>query len=133
MRHQHHLSFSASRFGTRRLRQVPENFYVLPGRPIGTEIRSGPVRSSVSDRSCTDLGPDRSGENFFDDAKIFEKLDRGAAIDFVKKSSKSELSSRFLSRSKFENIARHFLANSADRPRIWANRNQIRPNPGRIG
>ena len=26
-----------------------------------------------------------------------------------------------------------FLANSADRPRIWVNRNQIRPNPGRIG
>ena len=92
-------------------------------RSVGSDVktgpvRSGPVRSSVSDRSCTDLGPDRSGENFFDDAKIFEKLDRGAAIDFVKKSSKSELSSRFLSRSKFENIARHFLANSADHPRI---------------
>ena len=27
----------------------------------------------------------------------------------------------------------HFLVNSAHRPRIWANRNQIRPNPGRIG
>ena len=27
----------------------------------------------------------------------------------------------------------HFLVNSTNRPRIWANRNQIRPNPGRIG
>ena len=26
----------------------------------------------------------------------------------------------------------HFLVNSANRPRIWANRNQIRPNPGTI-
>ena len=34
--------------------------YVRPVRRIGTEIRSGPVRSAVSDRSRTDLGPDRS-------------------------------------------------------------------------
>ncbi len=34
-------------------------------------------------------------ENFFGDAKIFEKLDRVVAIDFVQKWSKSELSSRF--------------------------------------
>ena len=27
----------------------------------------------------------------------------------------------------------HFLVNSTDRPRIWANRDQIRPNPGTIG
>ena len=27
----------------------------------------------------------------------------------------------------------HFLVNSTNRPRIWANRNQIRPNPGTIG
>ena len=69
--------------------------YVRPVRRIGTEIRSGPVRSVVSDRSRTDLGPDRSDEFFFDDAKIFEKLDRVVAIDFVQELSKSEPSSRF--------------------------------------
>ena len=49
---------------------------------------------------------------------FFRNLDRAGAVDFVKKSSKSELSSRFLSRLKFGNFACHFLANSADRPRI---------------
>ena len=92
--------------------------YVHPVRRFGTEIRSGPVRSAVSDRSRTDLGLDRSDKKKFDGAKFFEKLDRVAAIDFVKKSLKSELSSRFLSRLKFENIARHFLANAANHPRI---------------
>ena len=63
--------------------------YVRPVRRIGTEIRSGPVRSgpvrsAVSDRSRTDLGPDRSHKKSFDGAKFFEKLDRVAAIDFVK-------------------------------------------------
>ena len=67
------------------------------------------------------------------DAKNFQKLDRDEAIHFLKKSSKSELSSQFLVRSKFENFARHFLANSADRPRILANLITIRPNPGTIG
>ena len=67
-------------------------------------------------------------------AKIFQKLDRLDAVDFVKKSSKSELSSRFSGRLKFlavfadcavqcqqkrKNKKRHFLANSADRPRIY--------------
>ena len=47
--------------------------YDLPVRRIGTEIQSGPVRSLVSDRSRTDLGPDQ-----FDGAQIF-RLD---AIDF---------------------------------------------------
>ena len=84
-----------------RLTYVRIYIYVRPVRRIGTENRSGPVRSTVSDRSRADLGPDRSHEKIFDRAKFFEKLDRGAAIDFVKKSSKSELSSRFLSRSKF--------------------------------
>ena len=52
--------------------------YVRPVRRIGNEIRSGPDRSAVSDRSRTDLGPDRF-DDFFrrrencDDAKIFEK------------------------------------------------------------
>ena len=54
-------------------------------------------------------------------AKIFEKKVWLVAIDFVKKSSKSESSSRFLSRSKFGKFTRHFLANLADRPRIDAN------------
>ena len=40
----------------------------------------------------------RRRDFFFDGAKIFEKLDRGDAIDFIKKSSKSELSSRFFGR-----------------------------------
>ena len=63
---------------------------------------------------------------------------------FRPKSSKSELSSRFFSRSKFccseknwhktrKKSTCHFLVNSADRPRIWTNRNQMRPNPGTIG
>ena len=60
----------------------------------------------------------RSHEKIFAGAKIFEKLDRLDAIDFVKELSKWELSSRFLSRLKFENFARHFWVNSADRPRI---------------
>ena len=92
--------------------------YVRPVRRIGTEIRSGPVRSAVSDRSRTDLGPDRFDENFFRRRAIFKKKVWSDAVDFVKKSLKSEPSSRFLSRSKFENFACHFLANSADRPRI---------------
>ena len=74
----------------------------------------------------------RRRENF-GGAKIFEKKVRVVAIDSVQKSSKSELSSRFLSRLKFENFARHFLVNSADRPRIGANLIMIRPNPGTIG
>ena len=88
------------------------------------------MHQEISDTSFV-----RSSRNFFVDTKSLEMLDWVGAIDFVKKSSKSELSSRFLSRSKFENFARHFLANSADRPRIWANliKNQIRPNPGTIG
>ena len=74
----------------------------------------------------------RRRENF-GDAKILEKKVWAVAIDFVQESSKSELSLRFLSRLKFENFARHFLANSADRPRICANLIMIRPNPGTIG
>ena len=100
---------------------------------IGTEIWSGPVRSAVSDRSRTDLGPDRSHQKIFDGAKIFQKLDRVAAIVFVQESSKSEPSSRFLSRLKFEKSTRHFWANSGDRPGICANLIRIRPNPGTIG
>ena len=96
----------------------PIKNYVRPVRRIGTEIRSGPVRSAVSDRSRTDLGPDRFDENFFWRRAIFKKKVWSDAVDFVKKSLKSEPSSRFLSRSKFEKFACHFLANSADRPRI---------------
>ena len=82
--------------------------YVRPVRRIGTKIRSGPVRSAVSDQSRTDLGPDRFDEFFrrrenFDDAKIFENQVRNGAIDFVQESSASELSLRFLSRLMFEN------------------------------
>ena len=86
------------------------------------------LRSSVRRREIF-----RCRENIFGRAKMFEKLDRGDAIDFVKKSSKSDLSLRVLSRSRFENFARHFLANSADPPRIWANLITIRPRPGTIG
>ena len=94
-------------------------FYLRPVRRIGTEIRSGPVRSSVSDRSRTDLGPDRFDENFFDGAKFLKTKIWSDAIDFVKKSSKSEPSSRFLSRLKVGKFVCHFWANSADRPRIY--------------
>ena len=64
---------------------------------------------------------------------FFRNQDRVDAVDFGKKSLKSEPSPRFLSRLKFENFARHFLVNSADRPRIGANLIMIRPNPGTIG
>ena len=55
-----------------------EKGYVRPVRRIGTKIRSGPVGPAVSDRSRTDLGPDRFDDFFrrrenFDDAKRFEK------------------------------------------------------------
>ena len=92
--------------------------YVRPVRRIGTEIRSGPVQSAVSHRSRTHLGPDRFDEIFFLAARNFQKTVWSDAVNFVKKSLKSEPSSRFLSRSKFENFACHFLPNSADRPRI---------------
>ena len=77
---------------------TPNIRYVRPVRRIGNEIRSGPVRSAVSDRSRTDLGPDRFDDFFrrrenFDDAKSFEKQVRNGAIDFVQESSTSELSS----------------------------------------
>ena len=74
----------------------------------------------------------RRRENF-GGAKIFEKKVRAVAIDSVQISSKSELSSRLWSRLKFENFARHFLVNLADRTRIGANLIMIRPNPGTIG
>ena len=35
--------------------------------------------------------------------------------------------------SNHQHCTCHFLVNSADRPRIWANRNQIRRNHGTIG
>ena len=87
-------------------------------RSVGSVPKSGPVRSAVSDRSRTDLGPDRFVENFFRRRAIFKKKVWSDAVDFVKKSLKSEPSSRFLSRSKFEIFACHFFAHSADRPRI---------------
>ena len=104
-------------------------------RSVGSVVKTGPVLIWFLIRIGldTDLGPDRSNENFFDGAKIFQKLDRVAAIVFVQESSKSEPSSRFLSRLKFEKSTRHFWANSADRPGICANLIRIRPNPGTIG
>ena len=70
---------------------------------------------------------------YFDDAKISEKKVWVDVSDSVQESSKSELSSRFLSRSKFRNVACHYLANSGERPRIYANLIMIRSNPGTIG
>ena len=59
---------------------LPKQFYsnyVLPVRRIGTEIRSGPVQSAVSDRSRADLGPDRFDKKI-STARTFQKesLDR---------------------------------------------------------
>ena len=68
------------------------------------------IRDNGDDANDDD---DEHGAQFF-----WRNLDRADAVDFVNKSSKSELSSRFLSHSKSENFACHFLANSADRPRI---------------
>ena len=75
----------------------------------------------------------------FGDAEVFRrhknfgKKVSVVAIDFVQESSKSQLSSRFLSRSKFWKFARHFLENAADRPRIYANLITSCTNPGTIG
>jgi len=104
-------------------------------RSFGSGVETGLILiwSLIRIGLDTDLGPDRSSETFFDGAKIFQKLDRVAAIVFVQESSKSEPSSRFLSRLKFEKSTRHFWANSADRPGICANLIRIRPNPGTIG
>ena len=104
-------------------------------RSVGSVAETGPVLiwSLIRIGLDTDLGTDRSNEKFFDGAKIRQKLDRVAAIVFVQESSKSESSSRFLSRLKFEKSTRHFWANSGDRPRICANLIRIRPNPGTIG
>ena len=60
-----------------------------------------PVRSFV--RSLVAIIFHRR-ENFFGRAKILEKKVWVAAIDSVKKSSKSELSSRFLGRLKILNV-----------------------------
>ena len=81
----------------------PAIIYVRPVRRIGNEIRSGPVRSAVSDRSRTDLGPDRFDDFFRRRENFDEKQVRNGASDFVQESSTSELSSRFLSRLKVEN------------------------------
>ena len=65
-------------------------------RSVGSVPKSGPVRSGLRSRIGLALISVRIGPT-----KIFEKLDRVVAIDFVQESSKSEPSSRFLSRSKF--------------------------------
>ena len=57
--------------------------------------------------------------NFFRRRENFEKKVWSDAIDFIKKLSKSDASSRFLSRLKVGKFACHFLANSADRPGIY--------------
>ena len=77
------------------------------------------LRHATDPDDDDDNGDDDSDDNERERRAIFfRNLDRVDAIVLVKKSSKSEPSSRFLSRSKFENFACHFLANSADRPRI---------------
>ena len=83
-------------------------------RSVGSVPKSGPVRSGLRSRIGLALISVRIGPT-----KIFEKLDRVVAIDFVQESSKSEPSSRFLSRSKLWKFTCHFLANSADRPGIY--------------
>ena len=82
----------------------PGKSFCLVPRPIGGD---GLLARSVN-FSAT--------QKFFRRRGNFEKKVWSDAIDFVKKSSKSEPSLRFLSRSKFES---HFSANSADRPGIY--------------
>ena len=60
----------------------------------------------------------RRRETVFVRAKIWEKKVWADAIDSVQKSSKSELSLRFLGRLKFAEFTRHFLVTSVDRPKI---------------
>jgi len=111
---------------------VDLNGSAMPPTPIRSFVRSFVRSLARSPARALVAKIFRRRENF-GDAKICFKKVWAVAIDFVQESSKSELSSRFLSRLKFENFARHFLANSADRPRICANLIMIRPNPGTIG
>ena len=114
-------------------------------RSVGSVPKSGPVRSTVSDRSRTDLGPDRF-EDFlrrrenFDDDQIFEKQARNGAIDFVQESSTSEIFSRFLSRLMFENSLGPFgriqpivLRFIALYPLQWHKSTDDRPNSPKSG
>ena len=48
----------------RRHKRVSMFYYVRPVRRIRTDNRSGQVRSSVSDRSRTDLSPDQRDKMF---------------------------------------------------------------------
>ena len=90
------------------------NGSAMPPTPIRSFVRS--LARSLAGALVAKIF--RRRENF-GDAKILEKKVWVVAIVFVKKSSKSEPSSRFLNRLKFGKFACHFLANSADRPRIY--------------
>ena len=76
------------------------------------------VISPFHDDNDDDGDDDDDDDNESGAEIFFRNLVWVVAIDFVKKSSKSEPSSRFLSRLKFGKFARHFLANLANRPRI---------------
>ena len=91
--------------GGRFIRTPGKSFCLVP-RPIGGDGLLGRSDNFSATR------------NFVRRRENFEKKVWSGAIDFVKKSSKSEPSSRFLSRLKFGKFACHFLANSANRPRI---------------
>ena len=82
---------------------LPSLFLCSNDLQIGADKRSDLILISDLDRSWHWSWSFWRRENFFGRAKISEKKDWVGAIDSVQKSSKSELSSRFLSRLKSEN------------------------------
>ena len=74
----------------------------------------------------------RRRENF-GGAKIFEKKNLGRRARFPAKIVEIGAILAIFEPFEVRKFACHFLANSADRPRIWANLITIRPNPGTIG
>ena len=93
----------------------PTKRFVANVPPVNFFVRSFVCRSFVvcSARSF------RWREFVFDGAKIFENKVWVDAIDFVQNRRNRSLSSRFLSRSKFQKFTCHFLAKFADRPGIY--------------
>ena len=70
---------------------------------LNRKILHGMSRRPWEQNFCDGANKKFQREKFFGGAKILKKLDRVVAIDFVQESLKSEPSSRFLGRSKFQN------------------------------
>ena len=77
-------------------------FFSMFVRSVGSDVKTGPVRSGLRSRIGLALISVRIALTMrkFRRRENFRKNNWALAIDFVKKSSKSELSSRFLNRLK---------------------------------